>query len=95
MVEYRSGSDWKFKKSLDSGEKRQWEAKITNIELLDDVADKLINKLTITLSLDKLEMLTINELMSLIDDNPGTIPLHVVLEDLEEGYSVPMYSRKK
>ncbi|HRU72865.1 MAG TPA: DNA polymerase III subunit alpha [Paludibacteraceae bacterium] len=89
------GSDWKFKKSLDSGEKRQWEAKITNIELLDDVADKLINKLTITLSLDKLEMLTINELMSLIDDNPGTIPLHVVLEDLEEGYSVPMYSRKK
>lgn len=89
------GADWKYKKELAPGEKQTWEVKVTNIELLDETYDKLIQKLTIIVPLEKIDQLLCVDILSLIDENPGNVSLWITIEDTESAFSVPLYSRKK
>ncbi|MGL4519747.1 MAG: DNA polymerase III subunit alpha [Phocaeicola sp.] len=91
------GNDWLEKKNFFAEgmflfikakcQPKQWrqdelEVKLGTIELLPEVKDKLVEKVTITLSLSALDQQMITELMTLCKEHPGGAELYVnVLDD--------------
>ena len=78
---------------------KQWrkdelEVKIGSIELLSAVKDKLIEKITIIASLNGLNETTVNELFSLVKDNPGDVELCFSIKDADGFMQANMVSRK-
>ena len=57
--------------------------KINKIELLPDVKDKLIEKITISTTLDALDETMLTEITSLINGHPGNAELHFHIKDIE------------
>jgi DNA polymerase-3 subunit alpha len=77
---------------------RQWnenelELKVKSIQLLDEVKDKLIEKLNITLYLDGINDQTVSELTPLIKENPGPTRLSFKLIDVERQVTLNLASR--
>ncbi|MDR3118432.1 MAG: DNA polymerase III subunit alpha [Mediterranea sp.] len=77
---------------------KQWkpeelEVKVTSIELLSDVKEKLIEKLTITVSLPDLNKVMIAELTTLIKASPGNTELYFKVIDPDENMAVDLMSR--
>jgi len=64
--------------------------RIAKIELLPDVKDSLIEKITINIPLFKLEEELITELSSLIKNNPGNTSLYFKVEDQEKNMYVSL-----
>ena len=102
------GSDWvKFSGYLNEGmflfirakyQARQWrqdemEVKVTSIELLPDVKEKLIEKLTITVSLPNLNKAMVAELTELIKASPGNTELYFRVIDPDENMTVDLMAR--
>ena len=71
----------------------QLEFKITSIELLPDVKDKLIEKITITLPLHEMNNQMIEELSELTKDKPGTSLLYFEVVDGEKNMKVELFAR--
>ena len=59
----------------------EWEVKINNIELLSEVKDRLIEKLTVTAPLSAVNDEMIMELSSLVKENPGNAELYFYIRD--------------
>ena len=59
----------------------QKELKVTNVELLQTVKERAIERITITLVSDLLDTQIVNELGELIDENPGKTKLFFQLRD--------------
>ena len=77
---------------------RQWkpdelDLKVTGIELLPDVKDEKIEKITIAAPLDDLNEELITELATLIKNNPGKAELYFRVKDGDGQMSVNMMSR--
>lgn len=77
---------------------RQWkpdelDIKVTSIELLPDVKDKMIEKLTVVLPLGSLNKEFIADLSTLIKDNPGNTELYFKIKDADGQMTVDMLSR--
>ena len=77
---------------------RQWkpdelDLKVTGIELLPDVKDEKIEKITIAAPLDDLNEELINELATIIKSNPGNAELYFKVKDGDGQMSVNMMSR--
>ena len=77
---------------------RQWkpdelDLKVTGIELLPDVKDEKIEKITIAAPLDDLNEELITELATLIKNNPGKAELYFKVKDGDGQMSVNMMSR--
>ncbi len=70
----------------------EWEIKITSIELLPDIKDKVIEKLTVSAPLSEINDEFIEEFSSLIKEHPGNVALHFHVQD-EEGQHVSLESR--
>jgi len=70
------------------------ELKITSIELLPDVADKVIDSLTLNMDLDNIDLEKVNELRQLTSDT-GKVQLKFVIRDLSQGNSVELVSPEK
>ena len=65
---------------------KQWkqdelEVKITSMELLPDVKEKLISKITILIPLSVLNQALVTELAALMKGNPGTTELYFKVSD--------------
>ncbi|MCK9159896.1 MAG: DNA polymerase III subunit alpha [Bacteroidaceae bacterium] len=101
------GSDWvTYKGYLDTGtflfikarcQPKKWkpeelEIKITSIDLLPDVKDKLIDKITITVSLDHLDEDVVANISSYAKDSPGQTNLFFRVYDQEANMSVDLKS---
>lgn len=71
----------------------QLEFKINSIDLLPQVKDKLIDKLTITLPLHDMNMQMIEDLIGLIKDKPGNSLLYFEVIDGEKNMKVDLFSR--
>lgn len=71
----------------------QMELKIYSIQLLPDVKDQLIEKLTITLPLHELNTQMIKELSTLTKSNPGNSLLYFQVVDGERNMKVDLFSR--
>ena len=77
---------------------KQWrqdelELKINKIELLPDVKDELIERITISIRLDALNETMLAELTSLIKDNPGKAELLFQIKDMESLTQANLYSQ--
>lgn len=77
---------------------RQWkpdelDIKITSIDLLPDVKDKMIEKITIAAPLASVTEELVAELSSLIKGNPGQAELYFKLRDTEGQLTVDLVSR--
>jgi DNA polymerase-3 subunit alpha len=59
----------------------QKELKITNVELLQTVKEKAIDRITISLTTDLLDDQVVTELGELIDESPGTTKIFFQLHD--------------
>ena len=77
---------------------KQWkqeelEAKINKIELLPDVKDKLIERLTISINLDAIDSTILAELSSFIKENPGEAELRFQVKDAEAMMQASLVSK--
>lgn len=71
----------------------QMELKIQSIQLLPDVKDSLIEKLTITLPLHDMNTQMVEELSTLTKNNPGNSLLYFEVVDGEKNMKVELFSR--
>jgi len=69
------------------------EFKINSIQLLPDVKDKLIEKITITLPLHEMNNQMVEELSILTKNNPGNSLLYFQVVDGERNMKVDLFSR--
>ena len=74
-------------------EKDELEVKITSMELLPDVKEKLISKITILIPLSVLNQALVTELAALMKGNPGTTELYFKVSDPDSKTVVDMISR--
>ena len=101
------GNDWVEKKNFftigmflymkGKCQPKQWrqdeyEVKINTIELLPEIKDKVIEKLTVSLPLSEINDEFIEEFSTLVLANPGNVELNVFVRD-EEGQTVSLTSR--
>ncbi len=71
----------------------EWEIKINNIELLPEVKDRLIEKLTVTAPLSAINDEMIMEFSSLVKENPGNAELFFYIRDEDGQMHVNLMSR--
>jgi DNA polymerase-3 subunit alpha len=71
----------------------QMEFKINNIQLLTDVKDKLLEKLTIQLPLAELTAETVEDLSALIKNNSGNTLLYFNVHGLEPHLNLELFAR--
>lgn len=71
----------------------QMELKINSIQLLPDVKDRLIEKITITLPLHDMNNQMVEELAALTKNNPGNSLLYFQVVDGERNMKVDLFSR--
>ena len=102
------GSDWVEKKTFFSPgmflfikakcQPKQWkqdeyEVKVTSIELLPEIKDRVIEKLTVTLPLSAIDEEVIEEFSTIVSESPGKAELCFFIQD-EEGQCVSLTSKK-
>lgn len=75
--------------------KDEYEIFITKIELLPDIKDSIIEKLTITLPISSINEDFIAELTDEIDRNPGNTELYIQIYDDDHENNVMLRSKKK
>ena len=71
----------------------EWEIKINNIELLPEVKERLIEKLTVTAPLSAINDEMIMEFSSLVKENPGNAELFFYIRDEDGQMHVNLMSR--
>lgn len=72
--------------------KRDPEIKISSIQLLPDVKDELIEKLTIYMPLEELDTALIEELSTIIKKSPGKAELFFKIRDTESNVDLTFFS---
>jgi DNA polymerase-3 subunit alpha len=73
---------------------QQKEFKVNDVELLQTVKEKAIDRLTISLNSDLLNDQIVEELNELVAENPGKTKLFFQLRDSTGKYHVLLHSRK-
>ncbi|MCS6935472.1 MAG: DNA polymerase III subunit alpha [Chitinophagales bacterium] len=73
----------------------EYEFKINTVELLSEMRDKLIKKLTLELRVNEVDEILINELISLAEKYPGKTTLRVLIRDDTTGIYVGLYSTSR
>jgi DNA polymerase-3 subunit alpha len=78
---------------------RQWkkdelELKITSMDLLPDVNDNLIEKMTLSIPLDLLDDTFVAELEAIFSQNPGKVPLFIKVCDTDDNMNVDLKSSR-
>lgn len=71
----------------------EWEVKINTIDLLSEVKDRLIEKLTVTAPLSAVNDSLIAELSALVNTHPGKVELHFIIRDEDGRMYVNLLSR--
>ena len=87
------GADWKYPKKQDNGAPKI-ECKLTGIDLLEDVRDRMIDKLTVFLQLGQIDQMLTSELLSLFEENKGNVELCIGVHDPEERVNMMLHSHK-
>ncbi|HKL96550.1 MAG TPA: DNA polymerase III subunit alpha [Paludibacteraceae bacterium] len=89
------GSDWKkYPKEETPNALKEWELKITSIDMLEDTYESLIQKVTIVLPLVHVNKLNNSEIISLVEANPGRTDLYIQISDIESSAMVTLRSKK-
>jgi DNA polymerase-3 subunit alpha len=80
-------------------QERKWgngelEMKLASIELLSEIKEKAQRSVSVSVSLEDLNMEIIESIVSLSEQFPGKHNLKFVVTDFDEGYKVPLRSKK-
>lgn len=71
------------------------EMKISSIDLLQDMKDKLITKVTLNIPLGNIDKLFVEELTEIVKENPGKVDLCFnIYDELHTNINVDMHSRE-
>ena len=73
----------------------QLELKVQNVEYLQQIKEKAISRMTITMDTDLLDEQIVTELGELINDNPGTTELYFQLVNNTKKHHVLLRSTSK
>ena len=71
----------------------EWEVKINSIELLPEVKERVVERLTVTAPLSAIDDQLIMEFSSLVKDSPGNAELHFLVRDEDGQMYVNLMSR--
>ena len=88
------GSDWKYAPKNDDNAPKEFETKILKMELLENVATKLVKKITIALQLGKINPELTHKLLELLDGNNGETELFLEVHDPESRSNINLRSKK-
>ncbi len=88
------GSDWKYPSKNTDNTPKEIEAKILKMELLENVAEKLVKKLTISLQLGRINAELTQRLLEILSDNNGQTELFLEVYDPETGSNINLRSKK-
>lgn len=69
------------------------EFRFGRIELLPNVKDTLVEKLTLEISEEKVDANFVSDFVTLVKDNPGKVNLYVKVREQESGLNVDLFSR--
>ena len=80
-------------------QERKWgdgelEMKLVGLELLSEIKEKALRSVSVSLAIDDLNMEVIESIISLSEQFPGKHNLKFLVTDYDEGYQVPLRSRK-
>ena len=75
------------------GNQDNWELKIISIQLLSEIREKFTKGLNINLNIKELKQNTLNEIATVIKENPGNCNLKVLLIDTDDNIKVETFSR--
>ena len=70
------------------------EMKLVGVELLSEIKEKALRSVNVSLAIDDLNMEVIESIISLSEQFPGKHNLKFVVTDYDDGYQVPLRSRK-
>ncbi len=89
------GADFKFKKpETNPDAPKELELKIQKIEVFNDIKDKLVNTLTLTIRLQQLTADFATELNDLVLNNKGNVNLYINVVDELSPNKVKLFSRQ-
>ena len=88
------GSDWKYQSKKDDNTPKEIETKILKIELLENVAAKLVKKLTISLQLGNINSEVTQRLLEVLNDNDGLTELFLEVYDPENRSHLNLKSKR-
>ena len=66
---------------------------ITDVEFLSDALDKRVNKITINFNTTAFADVRINDLNTVLKDNPGKTPLYINIYDMEHKRDIKLHSK--
>lgn len=67
--------------------------KVNSISLISEVKDSLINNFTIDIYDDKITQDFVSDFLTVVEENPGKVPLHIKIRERETGIGVNLLSR--
>jgi DNA polymerase-3 subunit alpha len=88
------GSDWKYQSKKDDNTPKEIETKILKIELLENVAAKLVKKLTISLQLGNINAEVTQRLLEVLNDSDGLTELFLEVYDPENRSHLNLKSKR-
>ncbi|HSQ47919.1 MAG TPA: hypothetical protein VLM44_13490, partial [Lutibacter sp.] len=63
------------------------------IQILQDVLEKQTKKLTISLDINKIDKLKVEEIHKIMKENEGTVPVDFIVYDLSENVKLNLHSK--
>ncbi len=89
------GADYKFKKpSVDDGMPKELELKIQKIDVFNDVKDKLVETLTLSIPIQQIDESLADELTDMVLKNKGNVNLYINLIDESSPNKIKLFSRQ-
>ena len=89
--------DWAVTMSCESrwGNKDNLQLRVTNVEYMQDYADKMIKKITLSINLDDFDEEISNNLTALINDDAGNLDLYIQVHNSSIARNVTLHSKSK
>jgi DNA polymerase III subunit alpha len=84
----------RFQHRFGNQEPKETEFKITQMELLSDVRDKLTKSITLQLDLQEIDEKLVNNIHTLVSNHQGKCRLKIAVEDIHENYVINFPSKK-
>lgn len=88
------GQDRKYFKPAEEGVTKEYELKIQKIDILNDVRDKLVNTLTLTMPLDHLDEEFVTDFTDMVLTNKGSINVYFNVTDNLTQSKIRLFARQ-
>jgi len=88
------GADYRYNKPAEPGEVKPLELKIQKIELFREIKDKLVEKLSLSISLQQIDEELTTMLADIVLKNKGNVNLYINIHDDSSPQKVKLFSRQ-